>query len=50
MIDTGNKYKFNFSKMSIVASSDINEDRLREFNAVGHEMDVFGIGTNLVTC
>jgi len=50
MIDTGNKYKFDFSNMSIVASNDINEDRIREFNATGHEMNVYGIGTNLVTC
>ena len=50
MIDTGNKYKFDFSYMSIVASNDINEDRIREFNQVGHEMNVYGIGTNLVTC
>ena len=50
MTQTGNKYGYDFSKMSIVASNDINEDRLREFNAVGHEMNVYGIGTNLVTC
>jgi nicotinate phosphoribosyltransferase len=50
MTDVGNKYQFDFSKMSIVASNDINEDRLREFNAIGHEMNVYGIGTNLVTC
>lgn len=50
MTDVGKKYDFDFSKMSIVASNDINEDRINEFNASGHEMDVYGIGTNLVTC
>ena len=50
MVDTGNKFKYDFSDMSIVASNDINEDRIREFNASGHEMNVYGIGTNLVTC
>ena len=50
MNDTGNKYGYDFSKFQIVASNDINEDRINEFNASGHEMDVYGIGTNLVTC
>ena len=50
MTETGNKYGLDFSKMSIVASNDINEDRINEFNAAGHEMNVYGIGTNLVTC
>jgi nicotinate phosphoribosyltransferase len=41
---------FQFSKCSIVASNDINEDILLSLNREGHEIDVFGIGTHLVTC
>jgi nicotinate phosphoribosyltransferase len=36
--------------MNIVASNDINEKTLRQLNKDGHKIDVFGIGTNLVTC
>lgn len=31
-------------------SNDINEKTLVSLNQAGHEIDVFGIGTNLVTC
>lgn len=34
----------------IVASNDINESVLTSLNDQGHEVDSFGIGTNLVTC
>ena len=34
----------------IVASNDINEQTLLSLNQQQHEIDVFGIGTNLVTC
>ncbi len=43
-------FGFEFSKCSIVASNDINEDVLLSLNREGHEIDVFGIGTHLVTC
>jgi len=33
-----------------VASNDINEPVLHKLRESGHEIDVFGIGTNLVTC
>ena len=36
--------------LAIVASNDIDEDRLCELQAAGHEIDAFGIGTHLVTC
>eukprot|EP00735_Rhodelphis_limneticus_P009049 TRINITY_DN2502_c1_g1::TRINITY_DN2502_c1_g1_i1::g.19330::m.19330 TRINITY_DN2502_c1_g1::TRINITY_DN2502_c1_g1_i1::g.19330 ORF type:complete len:535 (-),score=154.22,sp/Q55G10/PNCB_DICDI/56.18/0.0,NAPRTase/PF04095.11/3.9e-29,QRPTase_N/PF02749.11/0.14 TRINITY_DN2502_c1_g1_i1:310-1914(-) len=36
--------------LTIVASNDINEDTLQALNQQGHEIDVFGIGTHLVTC
>lgn len=39
-----------FSNCSIVASNDINEDVLIALNREGHEIDVFGVGTHLVTC
>lgn len=39
-----------FHSMVIVASNDINEDVLLALNREGHEIDVFGIGTHLVTC
>jgi len=50
MIETGSKYGYDFSKLRIVVSNDINEITLNQFNEQGHEIDVFGIGTNLVTC
>ncbi|KAL6010761.1 Nicotinate phosphoribosyltransferase 2 [Asimina triloba] len=39
-----------FGKMSISASNDLNEETLDALNKQGHEVDAFGIGTNLVTC
>ncbi|XP_030498609.1 nicotinate phosphoribosyltransferase 1 [Cannabis sativa] len=39
-----------FGKMSITASNDLNEETLDALNKQGHEVDAFGIGTNVVTC
>ncbi|XP_068662342.1 nicotinate phosphoribosyltransferase 2-like [Aristolochia californica] len=39
-----------FGKTSITASNDLNEETLDALNKQGHEVDAFGIGTNLVTC
>ena len=36
--------------MKIVASNDINEVAIEELNTSGHAIDMYGIGTNLVTC
>eukprot|EP00300_Choanocystis_sp_HF-7_P001607 c11294_g1_i1.p1 GENE.c11294_g1_i1~~c11294_g1_i1.p1 ORF type:complete len:547 (-),score=101.31 c11294_g1_i1:46-1578(-) len=36
--------------LRIVASDDLTEDKLIEMNEQGHEINVLGIGTHLVTC
>ena len=41
---------FATSSFTIVASNGINESALLTLNAQRHEIDVFGVGTNLVTC
>ena len=48
--ETGAKYGHDWSKMAVVASNDINEESLKKLNDDKHEIDAFGIGTNLVTC
>jgi nicotinate phosphoribosyltransferase len=50
MKDVGVKYGFDLGACKIVASNDINEDVLHSLNDQSHEIDSFGIGTNLVTC
>ena len=39
-----------FGALTIMASNDINESILLSLAQQGHEIDVFGIGTHLVTC
>ena len=50
MKETGEKYGHDFTHMSVVASNDINEKSLVKLNEANHQIDTFGIGTNLVTC
>ncbi|KAJ3435878.1 nicotinate phosphoribosyltransferase [Anaeramoeba flamelloides] len=40
----------HFAKLKIVASNDINEGVLYDLKKEGSEIDIFGIGTHLVTC
>jgi nicotinate phosphoribosyltransferase len=40
----------SFGGLAIVASNDIDESILFSLGQQGHEVDVFGIGTHLVTC
>ncbi|EGC33132.1 NAPRTase [Dictyostelium purpureum] len=49
--EVGEKYHLDyFAKFQIVASNDLNEPTIIALNRQGHEIDVFAIGTNLVTC
>ena len=40
----------DLTHLKIVATNDINEAVLNQLNETGHAVNVFGIGTNLVTC
>ena len=48
--EVGAHYNVDLSHIKVVASNDINERAITELNAKNHAIDVFGIGTNLVTC
>lgn len=44
------KFGIDLSHLVIVASNDINEKVLQSLNDQKHQIDVFGVGTHLVTC
>jgi nicotinic acid phosphoribosyltransferase len=46
-LETGEKLNLAFGTLKIVASNDINESVLVALADQGHEIDTFGIGTNL---
>ena len=48
--EIGDKLNRNFSELTIFASNDINENSIIKLQQKNHQIDVFGIGTNLVTC
>ena len=46
----GAHFSLPLESLKIVASNDINEATLHALNQQGHSIDIFGIGTHLVTC
>lgn len=46
----GDVFGYDLSHLKVFASNDINEITINKLNADHHEIDVYGIGTNLVTC
>lgn len=50
-VKVAQKYNIPYIKnLTIVASSDIDEDTLTSLEKQGHSINTFGIGTHLVTC
>ena len=50
LVEIGARTNSELSKCSILASNEINRSVLISLKQQGHEIDVFGIGTHLVTC
>jgi nicotinate phosphoribosyltransferase len=48
--EMGARTDSDLSKCLILASNEINKSVLRSLREQGHEIDLFGIGTHLVTC
>lgn len=44
------KYHYPEHELTIVASDDLYEERLIEIEALGSEIDIYAIGTNIATC
>lgn len=49
-LEAADKAGVSLDYLKIVASNDINEATLRALNQQEHDIDIFGIGTHLVTC
>lgn len=50
-LSLASKYDRPFlNNISIIASNDLNESTLHELNKKQHAINIYGIGTNLVTC
>ncbi|CAD7942995.1 unnamed protein product [Amoebophrya sp. A25] len=47
---TDPEIKKQMENLKVCASNDINEATLQSLNEQGHGIDIYGIGTNLVTC
>ena len=50
LTEIGDRADADLSKCVILASNEINRDVLTSLRHQGHEVDIFGIGTHLVTC
>ena len=48
--DAGERFNVDTSHLKVFASNDINESSIKKLIAASHQIDTFGIGTNLVTC
>jgi nicotinate phosphoribosyltransferase len=46
----GEKFGYDLSHLKVTASNDINEKTIEKLKQENHEIDTYGIGTNLVTC
>ncbi|SCN61296.1 nicotinate phosphoribosyltransferase, putative [Plasmodium chabaudi chabaudi] len=49
-IDISSKLNVPFNELKICISNDINEKVIQTFNQDKHHIDMFAIGTNLITC